>query len=269
MSANASTLVRKIWDRAPQEGIDLLLLLAVAFEGDETGRAVVSLPQLAHRTRTSVRAVQRRLLRLHVSGLIVVDAVASLRAGSLTTDGPAVTVQEGSLPHTLPSLAFRRLAEGAEFFGVGSISGMRRILASLSDRPDGLTRTSIMVRCGLMASSGASDRILAEARDRGFVAIHGDRRELRRLTGKGRAFLGKHPAPPTPAEVLAHWLKVLEEPARAILLLAVQHHPAGVSLKDLEASDGAAAVAVHGRRLRALGLVHEIRGSFYVSRELV
>ncbi|MGH3993304.1 MAG: helix-turn-helix domain-containing protein, partial [Pseudonocardiaceae bacterium] len=71
MSLKAMTWV---WDHSPAAGTELLVLLAIADNADDTGaNAYPSTDTLARKTRLDTRTVQRVIRRLEKDGHVVVD----------------------------------------------------------------------------------------------------------------------------------------------------------------------------------------------------
>lgn len=97
--------------------------------------------------------------------------------------------------------------------------GLRRILVSLAQRPDGLTQRQIGVRAGLSSRSGTFSNYLSRARTAAWVMTRPDGNLV--ITEPGLAALGAYEPLPTGRDLLEHWLRELGESGAARMLSAV------------------------------------------------
>lgn len=135
--------------------------------------------------------------------------------------------------------------------------GLRRILVSLAQRPQGLTPRQIGVRAGLSSKGGTFSTYLSRARTNDW--IEGDKSGIR-ITQGGLDSLGSFEPLPTGQALLEHWLGQMGESGAArILRVLAEAYPN--ALTKAEVGERAVISAAGGTfstylsRLRSLELI--------------
>ncbi len=109
-------------------------------------------------------------------------------------------------------------------------SGLRRMLISLAQRPEGLTKRQIGVRAGLSSNTGTFRNYLSKARVNQWVTVQ----EPIRITEQGAAALGRFEALPTGPGLLDYWIRELgTSGASRMLSVLADAHPQALTKEEL------------------------------------
>lgn len=145
--------------------------------------------------------------------------------------------------------------------------GLRRIMISLAQRPQGLTKKQIGVRAGMSSSSGTFSTYLAKARTSGWIDGSG----VLKITPGGMAALGAYDPLPTGRELLEHWLRDLGGGAGRILRACADRYPHAITKAEAAAeadmSESSGTFSTYLSKLRTLELITG-RGELRASDEL-
>lgn len=153
----------------------------------------------------------------------------------------------------------------------GKVSGLRRILIALAQRPQGLTKRQLGIRAQLSSKSGTFANYLSEGRQKGWIGGTGT--STMTITPAGLEILGHYEPLPTGPALQEYWKNELGPASGAARMLDVlcEIHPESITAQELADRAGMSTSGTFSNylsKLRTLELVSGSRGALRASDEL-